>query len=196
MIKPMGRRLLNQDRTQNDFVKCPHSDSPLVRLQGCDKVDNMSRTQGARNFALLNIFSLLFCAPLAFCEPRPLNPSKKTMSSDEAIQGLINTRVKQVNQMNREIKSFYDLSPEEKLGMSKDRLPPPMTPEQIKKEELDAAKDPEDRVEIAEKDQAPEKQKPSDEQKPRSAPRSSGSGTAVPGSADQEMIVYPGRKKN
>ncbi len=123
---------------------------------------------------------------------------------------LFEERTKQVNQLNKEIKSSYDISTEEKIELHSKKIPLTMTPDEIKKDDADIANDPDDQEEEDVDEMRPNQAEqasgdapgaPANEQikskypnSPASAP-SSGGGIAVPGQADPNMIVFPGRKK-
>ncbi len=103
------------------------------------------------------------------------------------------------------------MPPEEDKEVNRNRPPLTLTPEEIAKD--DAFKDPEDDIadpedpedkgprSIAENQKgppppsSPDTQVKSRSNAPTTVPPSGGGGVAVPGQADSEMIVFPGRKK-
>ena len=167
----------------------------------------MTRTILFHGSTKIIFFCLTFQLPQAQAKPKKGNP----IDPEAAKERLFQDQTKRVNQRNYEIKSKAGLPPNEDKEVNHGKVPLTMTPEQIKQD--DAFKDPEDDIPDPEdpEDNGPksmaERQKgapPSSaldgqpkarSNAPVSVPSSSSGGVAVPGQADPNMIVFPGRKK-
>ncbi len=165
----------------------------------------MTRTILLRGFSKIIFFCLTLQLPLAQAKPKKRNP----IDPEAAMERLFQDQTKRVNQRNYEIKSTAGLPPNEDKEVNQGKVSLTMTPEQIKQD--DAFKDPEDDIPDPEdpEDKGPkaigERQKgapPSSTLDGQPKARSndpisvpSSGGVAVPGQADSEMIVFPGRKK-
>lgn len=179
-------------------------------------------SQVKKHVALAVIYAFSLTAPFSDASAKP----KKKINPNDAVEKLFSDRAKKVNELNREQKEASGLSAEEERELHSKVVPLTLTPEEIKREDAETAKDPDEQVEdgedeenagvaLDEEDDAskgassggkalgssgssgasgkttPPLTKPT----PPQVPSSSGSGTAVPGQADPNMIVYPGKKK-
>ncbi|MBU6154845.1 MAG: hypothetical protein KGP28_11130 [Bdellovibrionales bacterium] len=164
----------------------------------------MSRKLFRRFTPLFIFFSLISIAYGA-----PARPKKKPINPKAAVEKLFSDRAKKVNRKNREIKEASGLTPEEERELRSKKHPLTLTPEQERQEEIDAANTPEDQEpDEDEMDDekpgamagkpgtgpAPGSKSKAGESYPSSVP-SSGRSTAVPGQADSNLIVFPGKKK-
>ena len=137
-------------------------------------------------------------------------PARKPIDPKAAMDKLFQDQATQVNRLNKDVKAVYDLSSEDEKELRSKKTPLTMTPDEIKKDDADIANDPDDQEEedideirpnqagqasgVAPGAPVTEQIKSKYPNAPASAPSSSG-GVAVPGQADPNMIVFPGRKK-
>jgi|GEM_PF-5254314 len=130
-------------------------------------------------------------------------PKAKLKTPEEIREQFFMERARQVNRINREIKEASDLSLEEERELRSTYAPLTMTQEQIKLEIEDADKDP-DEKNLPDQDDsdledpkasASASKKPEKKEAPAPIGSSGGHSTALPGQAESEVIVYPGKKR-